>query len=181
MDSFELNKFIGAFLFCLLITVGLVNLSGILVHPTIPDQPGYVIEVAESSDADGDATEEEAGPSLAVLLSEGDAAKGEKVAKKCASCHSFEEGGPNKVGPNLYGVLMNARGVHSDFAYSDALKSHPGEWTYEDLDHFLANPKGFIQGTKMAFAGLKKPGDRADLILYLRSLGDQDVPLPAAE
>ena len=100
------------------------------------------------------------------------------MAKKCAACHSFEQGGPNKIGPGLWGVVNRPVGGAADFAYSDVMAGHGGAWDYESLDAFLTNPKEWAPGTKMAFAGLKKPKDRANLILYLRSLADSPEPLP---
>lgn len=116
--------------------------------------------------------------SIADLLKTADAAAGQKVAKKCAACHSFDQGGPNKVGPNLWDIVGAKQAHAPDFAYSDAIKKLGGEWSYDELDKYLASPKTYAPGTKMAFAGLKKPEDRAALIAYLRTLSDSPKPLP---
>jgi cytochrome c len=100
------------------------------------------------------------------------------VAKKCAACHNFEDGAPNKIGPNLWGVVGRDIAALPDFSYSSALSEKEGDWSYEALSEFVASPKGWAPGTKMTFAGLKKPQDRADLILYLRSLSGSPEPLP---
>jgi cytochrome c len=114
-----------------------------------------------------------------VLLAAADPAAGEKVAKKCASCHTFDKGGPNKIGPNLWGLMDGAVADNAGFGYSDALASRSGEaWSYQALSDFLEDPKGWAPGTKMAFAGVKKTGQRADLIVYLRGLSDSPAALP---
>jgi cytochrome c len=117
---------------------------------------------------------------LAALLHQADAATGEKITKKCAACHNFNESGPNKIGPHLWGVLGRQIASVSDFSYSNALKSKEGIWDYDRLNAFLSDPKAWAPGTKMTFVGLKKPEDRAAVILYLRSLSDNPEPLPAS-
>ena len=121
-------------------------------------------------------------PALADLdaaLAAADASKGERVFKKCAACHTAEQGGANKVGPNLHGILDRDIGSIGGFAYSADLAELEGDWTYESLNAFLLKPKDFAAGTKMAFAGIKKNIDRANVILYMRAQGDADTPLPA--
>ncbi len=118
-----------------------------------------------------------AGGVLAMLAS-ADAGAGAKTFKKCKACHTTAKGGKNKVGPNLWDIVGKAKAGAAGFKFSGALKGLGGKWTYNDLDGFLADPKGFAKGTKMGFAGLKKPKDRARVILYLRSLSDQPKPLP---
>ena len=112
------------------------------------------------------------------LLAGADMDAGRKGFKKCKACHTVDEGGKNKVGPNLWNVVGADKAAHADFRYSDALLAMDGNWTYESLDAFLHKPKDYAPGTKMAFAGLKKPRDRAAMILYLRSLSSDPKPLP---
>jgi cytochrome c len=183
MDSFEFNKIAGAILASALALFGINELSSIIMAPTIPEKNAYSIEVEASSDsADSSAAEAaDTGPSLGTLLASADVAAGQKVFKKCGACHTTDEGGANKIGPNLYGILENNKGASGSFGYSGALKEKGGTWTYADLDAFLTKPKGFIKGTKMSFSGIKKPTDRANVILFLRSLGKDNVALPAAE
>ncbi|MCB1492587.1 MAG: cytochrome c family protein [Rhodobiaceae bacterium] len=180
MDGFEINKMLGALLGTVLFVLVLMNVSDILFHQAIPETPGYVVEVPEEgATATAEAPKEET--PLPVLLASADPAAGEKVAKKCASCHDFTNGGPNKVGPNLWGVVNRNIGAHEGFQYSDSMggeAAKDGTWTFEHLFHFLADPKGYVPGTKMAFAGIKKPEDRADLLAYLRTLSDSPAPLP---
>jgi len=179
MNSFELNKIAGAVLAGALTVVAINEFANIAVSPTIPETNAYAIDTgAEETTGTATAAAEPEGPSLAVLMASADPAAGEKVFKKCASCHDVEEGGPNKIGPNLYGVLNAAKGAHDGFSYSSALLEKGGNWNYESLNAFLKKPKDYIEGTKMSFAGIKKDGQRADLIAYLRTLGKSDVPLP---
>ncbi|MFC4272092.1 c-type cytochrome [Sneathiella chungangensis] len=181
MNTFEFNKIAGAVLAGVLIIMVINEVATLAVHPTYPEEPAYAIDTGEVASSEVASNDKVVGPSLGVLLASADAAKGEKVFKKCGACHTAEEGGANKIGPNLYGVLNRDKGAVGDFSYSDALHEKGGAWGYEDLDVFLAKPSTYIKGTKMSFAGIKKPEDRADLIAYLRTLGKSDVPLPPAE
>lgn len=181
MNIFEFNKIAGAVLAGGLIIMVLNEIATFAVHPTYPETPAYAIDtgnVAESEVASNDTVE---GPPLSVLLAEADVEKGEKIFKKCGACHTAEEGGPHKIGPNLYSVLNREKGGVEGFSYSSALVDKGGDWSYSDLDAFLKKPSTYIKGTKMSFAGIKKAEDRAHLIVYLRSLGTQDTPLPPAE
>lgn len=177
-DPLMINKVAAAVLTAGLIAMTAGFISSFVYHPSTPVENAFVIEVQEG--AGGAAPVEETGPEPIIpLLASADIAKGEKLTKKCASCHKFEKGGANGVGPGLYGVVGSAKASHDGFTkYSDGLKAKGGEWTYEDLNHFLYKPKDFIAGTAMAFNGLKKTQDRADLIAYLRTLSDNPVPLP---
>lgn len=113
-----------------------------------------------------------------AMLASADAGKGEKTFRKCKSCHTTDKGGKNRVGPNLWDIVGRGIGSVSRYRFSGAMKDKGGNWTYQDLDAFLNNPKGFVKGTKMSFSGVKEAGDRAALIVYLRSLSDQPKPLP---
>ena len=106
--------------------------------------------------------------------------KGQATAKQCGACHTFEKNGPNRVGPNLYGIIGDHKGEGRGFNFSAAMKAKGGTWSYDDLNQFIANPKGFVPGTAMGFAGIQKDSERADVIAYLRSLADSPVPLPTA-
>lgn len=153
--------------------LGLSIASGMYFHSPAPHKMGYAIEGAEGGGESGPVVP------LATLLASADAAKGEAVFKKCTACHTIAQGGANGIGPNLWAAMGKPHGHVPGFAYSDALKAVPGNWDFEGMDKWLANPKKYAPGTKMTFAGLGNPVDRANLIVYLNAQGS-NLPLPAA-
>ena len=176
--SLEGNKIAAAVLTAGIVGVGSAVFAGILYHPHQLDEPVYRVEAAATDGGAEEAPAEEAQP-IGVLLAAASVENGEKAAKKCAACHSFDKGGANKVGPALWGVVNRPIGAHEGFSYSPALAEKSSEtWDYEHLDQFLASPKGYAPGTKMSFAGISKVAERADVIAYLRSLADEPAPLP---
>lgn len=179
MDSYELNKILGAVLGTCLAVLSLNIASGAIFTAPKPEKPGYDIAVPEEAAKGGAPAAEQAQP-IAVRLASADAGKGESAAKKCQACHTFAKGEPNKVGPNLYGVINRPKASIAGFNYSAALKGKGGNWTFEDIDHFIQNPKGFAQGTTMAFPGVSRGGERADIILFLNGKSDSPAALPQA-
>lgn len=169
------NTIAGWVLFAGVVALGAGIVSGKVFHDERPEKMGYPIEGVETEGGEG-----EAGPSIATLLASADPAKGEAVFKKCVACHTINQGGANGIGPNLYGVVGKPHGHLAGFAYSDALKGVPGNWTFEAMNEWLTSPRKYAPGTKMTFAGLGSPEDRANLIAYLNTQGS-NLPLPAAD
>lgn len=180
-SSLEGNKVAAAILTAGVIAMTCGFLAHILYGSEEMTEHAYLVEVPEAT-ASGEASTAESEMSLASLLADGDLEAGQKEAKKCAACHDFEKGGPDKIGPNLWDLVDNAIADNAGFSYSDAMAAHQGDtWTYDNLSAFLENPKSYVPGTKMSFAGISKADKRADLILYLRSLSDSPAALPAVE
>lgn len=178
MDSFEWNKIFGAILGTALFVVALNIVVGGYMKPHKADKPGMEVIVAEGP-ATGEAPVAEVAPDWGTVIPAADLAAGEKVAGRCLQCHDFAKGGPNKIGPNLYGIVGANHAHTQGFVYSAAMTAVKDKaWGYEELNAFLKNPKGAVPGTKMAFAGLSKTAERVNLIAYLRSLSDTPLAIP---
>lgn len=185
MNSY-VNMGVGALLGTVFVLMSISILSEGIFTSEVPEKPGFIIAAEEGGAAAGGA-EKAAAPEtpVGVLLAKADVAKGETIFKKCTACHDGTKGGPNKVGPNLWGVVDRPIASHEGFSYSAGMKefSKGGteKWTYDHLFHFLLSPKAYVKGTAMGFAGLKKEDERADLLAYLQTLSDSPVPFPPAQ
>lgn len=185
MDTFELSKIAGGVLAALLVIVGFRVALEVAEEDRPPQQPGYTLPMPEQtapSDIPADGSAAVPAPvdlpavpagfdaaSVAAGAASGDAEAGAKTFKKCQACHSIEKGAPNKVGPNLWGVVGRPKASHEGFNYSSAMKAKGGDWTLVDLATFIHNPKEFVPGTKMLFPGVKDSTDLSDLLAYLNT------------
>lgn len=180
MSSIELNKIMAAVLVAGIIAMATGMVARILVPEPHEGENAYVIDTGA---APAEATVAEAViPDIGPMLASADPAGGEALSRACAACHSFEEGGANKVGPNLYDIVSRPVASHEGFNYSTTLADlgAAGEvWSYEALNHFLAAPRDYAPGTAMSYAGMKDDQDRADMVAWLRTLSGSPEPLPA--
>lgn len=184
MDSFELNKIMGAILGTLLFVMGVGFLAEIIYHPIEGRGPGYPLPVPEGTEVAEAAVEEEPAVPLGVLLASANVDQGATAARKCQSCHNFEQGAGNKQGPELYDVVGRIIGSVEGFNYSEIMASHreAGDaWTYAALDAFLLSPSDYMPGTKMNFAGVRSDEERANILAYMGSLSDSPEPFPPAD
>jgi cytochrome c len=187
MDSFEYNKIIGALLGTVFVVFTISLVSDSLFYSPNPEKPGFAIEAQEAPAAGGGAEKKEnpAKAPIAPLLAKADAQKGASIFKRCEACHDGTKGGPNKVGPNLWGVIGRAIASHPGYSYSAGMKdfSDGGKkhWDYQLISEFITKPKAEVPGTAMGFAGLSKIEERADVIAYLRTLSDNPEPLPSPD
>ncbi len=175
MNSFEINKIITAILVTVLVVFGIGKISDILFDKDDTDIVAYKVDAPEGLAVQASA---EATLDISAFLALGDVADGEKVFKKCKACHSIKQGGGNKIGPKLWGVMFRPVGAITDYKYSKSLSTYQKEWTWEEMNGFLIKPSTWIKGNKMGFAGLKSEKDRASVILYLNQNSDSPKTLP---
>ena len=172
MSSFEWNKVIASVLTAMIVAMVAGVLASQLVHPHQLHEAAYLPPGAEGGATTAAATAPAAASvePIEPLLASADVAHGQQLSKVCTQCHTFEKGGANKIGPNIYAVVERARASHEGFAYSGAMKEKGGNWSYDELFHFLRSPGAYIPGTKMSFAGIRNGQDRINLVAFLRTL-----------
>ena len=185
MDSFELNKMAGAFLGVVFVVMSISIVSDAIFDSPAPEKAGYAIEVEGGDSHGGGEAKADTGPEpIAPLLASADVEAGKKVFKKCAACHTTDEGGANKVGPNLWDIVNRPMASADGFNYSSSLSEFSSGnsvvWDYAHLNGFLLKPKAYVKGTSMGFAGLKKVEDRANIVAYLRTFASSPAALPEA-
>jgi cytochrome c len=177
MDNMEFNKIFAAFLVAGIIAALAGFTAKKLVHPHELEENAVKIEGVEIAGSGAAPVIRRAEPILA-MIADADIARGEKLSRACAACHSFNQGGPHGTGPNLWNKVNANVGAREGYSYSDAMAEHGGQWTHLSLNKYLWKPKVYMPGTKMNYIGLRKPEDRAAMIAWLRTLSDSPVPLP---
>ncbi|MGB6118093.1 MAG: cytochrome c family protein, partial [Mesorhizobium sp.] len=180
MDSFEFNKIIGAILAAIFVVFSISIVSDSLFASHAPEKPGFIVEAAEEGGS-GEATAAAGPEPIGPLIATADVEAGKKLFARCAACHTDDQSGANKIGPNLWGVVDRPVAAHAGFSYSAAMKESAAAnptWSYQHLSEFILSPKAAVKGTVMNFPGLKKIEDRANLIAYLRTQADSPAALP---
>ncbi|MEJ0060020.1 MAG: cytochrome c family protein [Terricaulis sp.] len=181
MSGGNFNAIAGAVIASVLGVMGLGIVAEEVFHPTYPEKAGFAPDV--SAESTGGPAAPEAAPDFGTLFADAATlpdliARGERATAQCASCHTFDAGGPNRIGPNLHDVFGRAAATHAGFEFSEPMHAHAVTWSYDTLNEFLTSPGQVVRGTKMAFAGLRRTEDRVAVIAYLRSISPNNVPLP---
>ena len=178
MKNLELNKIASAILIAGIIAMVVGNLADILYKPDKEFPRGYQVEVTNAVATTADTTTQAVQLDIAQLMSKAQAELGLKESKKCAICHTFNKGGANRVGPNLWNIVNAKQAQVPGFTFSPALSAKTGTWNYKELVEYLMSPRKYAPGTKMTFAGFSNPQDAANMVAYLRTLSDNPAPLP---
>ncbi len=175
-----MNKIIVSIVLTVILVLGINKITDKIYSVKKPEKSSYsVASLSDNSSTASIETNSESSETenIMALFASTSAGEGEKIFKKCAACHSIAEGGGNKIGPALWGVLGRQAGSVSEYKYSKAMAAHGKKWSVEEMDGFLTKPKDWIKGTKMSYAGLKKPKERAALILYMNLNTNNPLPI----
>ena len=182
MSGLEVNKILASIIVAIIVVVIISIIGNLIINRNFNDKDknAYIIDTSDIDENNQVASSDTSkiSESISLILANASIEKGGKLFKKCSACHSYEKGGVNKVGPNLWNIINRSKASVKGFAYSKALAESKGSWGYEELSQFLYKPKEYIQGTKMNFSGLKKIQDRADLLLFLRKQAESPADLP---
>ena len=178
MDGFEINKIIAAIILTVVVVFGINKLADVIYNVKAPEGNTYRVTTETKKISKDDNAKAEGVGNIKALLALGSIDHGKTVFKKCAACHSVSQGGGNKIGPALWGVIGRKAGSIGDYKYSKAMSGFGKTWDFEAVNTFLIKPKDYVKGKKMAYAGLKKGKDRASIILYLNEQSDSPLPLP---
>jgi cytochrome c len=181
MNSFEVNKVLGALLGTCLVLLAVHIAAGAIFSPPVPAKPGYEIAVKEAAPEHAPSKEATTEQPIEALLGTASVERGEQIVKQCQICHNLGKGQGPKVGPDLYDIVGRERAAQPGFNYSAAMKAKGGTWTVDELNKFLTKPSAYIPGTAMTFAGLPRENQRADLIAFLNTLSEHPKPLPTAQ
>ena len=175
-----MNKIIVSIVFAIILVLGINKVTDVIFYVEKPEKSAYqvssVTNVADTTTSETSSENSESG-NIMELFASTNAADGAKIFKKCAACHSIDQGGKNKIGPKLYNIVGRAIGSISDYKYSKAMAAHGKNWSFEEMNGFLIKPKDWIKGTKMSFVGLKKAKERAAVILYMNENTNSPLPL----
>tara|TARA_B110000438_G_scaffold261801_1_gene272736 strand:- start:2099 stop:2629 length:531 start_codon:yes stop_codon:yes gene_type:complete len=175
-----MNKIFVSIVLAIILVLGINKISDVIYYVEKPEKSAYQVDslmVETSSDSTETKLASSETEDIMALFASSNASEGEKIFKKCAACHSIAQGGANKIGPALWGVLGKKAGSDSDYKYSKGMVAYAKAWTFKEMNGFLLKPKDWVKGTKMSFAGLKKAKDRAAVILYLNENTDNPLPL----
>jgi cytochrome c len=172
-----MNKIIVSIALALILIVGINKVADVIFYTEKPEKSAYQVVNSDTSSTVTTTDASSESESIMVLFASTSATEGAKIFKKCAACHSIAEGGANKIGPALWGVLGRKAGAVADYKYSKAMAAHGKAWSFEEMNGFLIKPKDWIKGTKMSFAGLKNAKERAAVILYMNSNTSDPLPL----
>jgi len=175
-----MNKIIVSIVLVIILIFGINKITDTIYYVEKPAKSAYAVDAlagATKTAVTGTSTESSESANIMALFASTNSTEGAKIFKKCAACHSISQGGGNKIGPALWGVLGRKAGSVSDYKYSKAIVAHEKPWSFEEMNGFLLKPKDWIKGTKMSFAGLKKANERAAVILYMNENTDNPLPL----